>query len=137
MLGFPQETPQALARTLAFMKEIAPLVDTFSTLGVLVPFPGTPLYDDYHVEYGFTNWWLREEYSHYAPPPSMDDFERFYRHYVDDANLKLDFFRYTDQMRELMREVMRFKAEHNLQKLGLLEDPVFRAHPVAEVAAVA
>ena len=137
MLGFPQETPRALARTLAFMQEIAPLVDTFSTLGVLVPFPGTPLYDDYHVEYGFTDWWLREEYSHYAPPPPLDDFDRFYRHYVDDANLELDFFRYSDETRGLMREVMRFKAEHNLAKLGLLEDPVFRAHPVSEVAAVA
>src|SRR5262249_25027251 len=48
MLAFPQEGPAELERTLAFMQEIAPLVDTFSTLGVLVPFPGTPLYDDYH-----------------------------------------------------------------------------------------
>jgi radical SAM superfamily enzyme YgiQ (UPF0313 family) len=136
MLGFPQETPEALGRTLAFMEEIAPLVDTFSTLGVLVPFPGTPLYDDYHVEYGFTDWWLREDYSHYAPPPPIDDFDRFYRHYVDDANLELDFFRYSDEMKELMREVMRFKAEHNLRKMGLLADPVFRAQPIADVAAV-
>jgi radical SAM superfamily enzyme YgiQ (UPF0313 family) len=135
MLGFPQETPVALERTLAFMRRIAPLVDTFSTLGVLVPFPGTPLYEDYHVRYGFTDWWLREEYSHYVPPPPIDDFDRFYRHYVDDANLDLDFFRYTDEMRELMREVMRFKAEHNLERMGLLKDPVYRAHPVAEVAA--
>jgi anaerobic magnesium-protoporphyrin IX monomethyl ester cyclase len=137
MVGFPQETPRALARTLAFMQEIAPLVDTFSTLGVLVPFPGTPLYDDYHVEHGFTDWWLREEYSHYDPPPPVDDFDRFYRHYVDDANLELDFFHYTDELRGLMRDVMRFKAEHNLVKVGLLADPVYRAHPVAEVAAVA
>lgn len=136
MLGFPQETPRALERTLAFMHEIAPLVDTFSTLGVLVPFPGTPLYEDYHDEYGFTDWWLREEYSRYVPSPPIDDFDRFYRHYVDDANLELDFFHYSDEMRELMREVMRFKAEHNLRKMGLLKDPVFRAHPVAEVAAV-
>ena len=49
MLGFPQgKTPDALERTLQFMERIAPLVDSFSTLGVVVPFPGTPLYDDHH-----------------------------------------------------------------------------------------
>jgi hypothetical protein len=135
MLGFPQETPQALERTLAFMQEIAPLVDTFSTLGVLVPFPGTPLYDDYHEAYGFTDWWLREECSRFSAPPPIERREAFRRWYVDDANLELDFFRYTDEQRVLMREVMRFKAEHNLARMGLLDDPVFR--PVADVAAVA
>lgn len=129
MLGFPQETPVALERTLRFMERIAPLVDTFSTLGVLVPFPGTPLYEDYHVEYGFGEWWLREEYSRYVPPPPLSDFDRFYRHYIDDANLELDFFRYSDEMRELMHECMRFKAEHNLRKMGLLADPVFEPAP--------
>jgi anaerobic magnesium-protoporphyrin IX monomethyl ester cyclase len=137
MLGFPQETPAALERTIAFMQEIAPLVDTFSTLGVLVPFPGTPLYEDYHVEYGFTDWWLREDFSRYQPPPPIDDFDRFYRHYVDDANLELDFFRYSGELKELIREALRFKAEHNLARMGLLRDPVFRAHPVADVAPVA
>ena len=67
MLGFPQETPAALERTLRFMERIAPLVDTFSTMGVLVPFAGTPLYEDYHRDYGFTDWWLRESYSRYSP----------------------------------------------------------------------
>ena len=44
-------TLAALERTLRFMERIAPLVDTFSTLGVLVPFPGTPLYEDFHADY--------------------------------------------------------------------------------------
>ena len=95
MLGFPQEDPAALERTLEFMREIAPLVDTFSTLGVLVPFPGTPLYDDYHEAYGFTEWWLREECSRFSAPPPIEDREAFRRWYVDDANLELDFFRYS------------------------------------------
>ncbi len=126
MLGFPQETPEALERTYRFMERIAPLVDSFSTLGVLVPFPGTPLYDDYHVRYHFTRWWLREDYSHYAPPPPLDDFDRFYRHYIDDRNLDLDFFQYSDDMRAIIRACLRFKGEHNLRKMGLLKDPVFQ-----------
>jgi radical SAM superfamily enzyme YgiQ (UPF0313 family) len=129
MLGFPQETPAALERTLRFMQRIAPMVDSFSTMGVLVPFPGTPLYDDYHEQYGFTDWWLREECARYAAPPPIDDFDRFYRHYIDDANIELDFFHYSCEMRDMMRECMRYKGEHNLRMMGLLKDPVFRPAP--------
>jgi anaerobic magnesium-protoporphyrin IX monomethyl ester cyclase len=137
MLGFPQETPAALERTLAFMQRIAPLTDTFSTLGVVVPFPGTPLYDNFHAAYGFTDWWLREDHARHDPPPPVDDADRFYRHYIDDANLALDFFRYTPEMRALIRECLRFKAEHNLRAMGLLKDPVFRAAPPEWFAAPA
>ena len=126
MLGFPQDTPRTLHNTVRFMESIAPMVDTFSTLGVAVPFPGTPLYEDFHFQYGFTDWWLRESYSHYAEFPPVDDFDRFYRHYIDDANLELDFFRYTPAVREAIREALRFKGEHNLRRMGLLVDPVYR-----------
>jgi radical SAM superfamily enzyme YgiQ (UPF0313 family) len=131
MLGFPQESEEALERTLRFMERIAPLTDTFSTLGVVVPFPGTPIYDQYHTEYGFTDWWLREEYGRYTPPPPVEDRKAFYRYYTDDTNLELDFFRYSPGMRDLIRVCLRFKAEHNLEVMGLLPDPVFRPAPVA------
>ena len=38
MLGFPQETPTELESTLRFMERIAPMVDAFSTMGIVVPF---------------------------------------------------------------------------------------------------
>jgi radical SAM superfamily enzyme YgiQ (UPF0313 family) len=137
MLGFPQEDEAALERTLRFMERIAPLTDTFSTLGVVVPFPGTPLYDDHHEAYGFTDWWLREDHSRYAAPPPLEDAEAFYRYYTDDSNLELDFFRYRPGMRALIREGLRFKAEHNLKAMGMLPDPVFRPVPVASAVAAA
>ena len=133
MLGFPQETPDALQRTLDYMHRIAPLVDSFSTLGVAVPFPGTPLYDDHHGAYGFTDWWLREDYSRYPPPPPITDFDRFYRHYTDDANLDLNFFGYSDRIRDLIRQCLRFKADHNLRRMGLLRDPVFQPEPAMSI----
>src|SRR5207253_2142263 len=120
MLGFPEETPAHVERTLRFMERIAPLVDSFSTLGVLVPFPGTPLYDVHHERYGFTDWWLRESYARWTPPPSIDDRARWRRHYADDTNLELDFFHYSDEMRAAIRAALRFKADHNLRRLGWL-----------------
>jgi radical SAM superfamily enzyme YgiQ (UPF0313 family) len=120
MLGFPQETPLELERTLRFMERIAPMVDAFSTMGVVVPFPGTPIYDENHFLYSFTDWWLRPEYSRHTSPPPVDDADRYYRYYIDDANLELDFFHYSAEMRRAIRECLRFKAEHNLQRMGLL-----------------
>jgi anaerobic magnesium-protoporphyrin IX monomethyl ester cyclase len=120
MLGFPQETPVELERTLRFMERIAPMVDAFSTMGVVIPFPGTPLYEEFHSLYGFTDWWLREECSRFPTPPPLEDFDRYYRYYIDDANLDLGFFRYSPGTKRLIRECLRFKAEHNLQRMGLL-----------------
>ncbi|HWA28038.1 MAG TPA: radical SAM protein [Lacunisphaera sp.] len=131
MLGFPEETPEAIGRTLGFMERIAPLVDTFSTLGVVVPFPGTPIYDLNHEKYGFTRWWLREEFSHFEPMPPVTDFDRYYRHYIDDRNLELNFFHYTDAHRDAIRAALRYKGEHNLRMMGVLRQPVFDPEPVA------
>jgi radical SAM superfamily enzyme YgiQ (UPF0313 family) len=129
MMGFPQETPTALENTRRFMERIAPQVDYFSTLGVVVPYPATPIYDDFHAEYRFTNWWLEECYSRYTLPPSTDDFERFRQFYIDDANLELDFFRYSGEMRSMIRECLRYKAEHNLKKYGCGDGPHAPSHP--------
>ncbi|HEY3742093.1 MAG TPA: radical SAM protein [Bryobacteraceae bacterium] len=120
MLGFPQETPVELERTLRFMERIAPMVDAFSTMGVVVPFPGTPMYDDYHFLYGFTNWWQRPGYTRFVPPPPIADSERYYRYYIDDGNLDLDFFHYSPETRQSIRDCLRFKAEHNLERMGLM-----------------
>lgn len=120
MLGFPQETPTELERTRQFMERIAPMVDAFSTMGVVVPFPGTPIYDEFHERHGFTDWWLRPSHSRYAAPPPLDEFDRFYRYYIDDFNLELDFFHYSADMKRLIRECLRFKAEHNLRRMGMM-----------------
>ena len=135
MLGFAEDSPASLERTARFMESIAPMVDTFSTLGVVVPFPGTPIYDDRHADYGFTDWWLDERYSHYSAYPPLDDVARFDRFYIDDTNLQLDFFRYDAATRDMIRECLRIKGEHNLRHMGLLRDPVFAPEPMAAAAA--
>jgi hypothetical protein len=82
-------------------------------------------FDDWHASQGFTDWWLREDYSRYTAPPSIGP-RRVLQYYTDDTNLELGFFRYSPGMRDLIRECLRFKAEHNLKAMGLLPDPVFR-----------
>ena len=100
-------------------------------MGVAVPFPGTPLYDDYPPARtaSRTGGCARSTAATRAFPP-IDDCDRFYRHYIDDANLELDFFRYSRRDARLIRECLRFKGEHNLRRMGLLRDPVFAPTPV-------
>jgi radical SAM superfamily enzyme YgiQ (UPF0313 family) len=100
MLGFPQETPAALTRTLRFMERIAPLVDSFGTEGVVVPFPGTPLYEEFADECGFREWWLED----WCLAP--------------DGILERDFFRYPPESRDLIREGLRYQREHNAKRIG-------------------
>jgi radical SAM superfamily enzyme YgiQ (UPF0313 family) len=117
MLGFPGETPAQLERTLRFMERIAPLVNWFSTLGVVVPFPGTPIYETCHERDGFTDWWLRDEYLRYEPPPPVEH-ASFNRYYTGDPALEADFFHYSAEMKALIRDCLRFKGEHNLRAMG-------------------
>jgi radical SAM superfamily enzyme YgiQ (UPF0313 family) len=120
MFGFPGETPRQLENTLRFMERIAPLVDAFGAHGVVVPLPGTPIYDDFHTTYGFTDWWLREELSRYQPYPPLADFEGFYRRYIHDPHLDLDFFHYSAETRATIAACLKFKGDHNLRRMGLL-----------------
>ncbi len=119
MLGFPEDTPATLERSLRFMQRIAPMVDAFSTVGVVVPLPGTPLYETNHATYGFTDWWLREECARRADVPDLSATVRFRQYYASDPTLDLDFFRYDDATRALIRESLAFKAGHNLARMGL------------------
>src|SRR5262249_19476657 len=60
MFGWPDETDAELAATRAFMERAAPLAGGFNARGILVPHPGTEIYDRHHETYGFTEWWIRE-----------------------------------------------------------------------------
>ncbi len=120
MFGFPGETPRQLENTLRFMERIAPLADAFGANGVVVPLPGTPLYDQFHAAYGFTSWWLREELNSYQPFPPLTDFPAFYRRYTHDPHLDIDFFHYSTEMRTMIAACLKFKGEHNLRRMGLL-----------------
>jgi anaerobic magnesium-protoporphyrin IX monomethyl ester cyclase len=119
MLGFPQDTAASLERTLRFMERITPLVDTFSTMGVVIPFPGTPLYDDFHKRYGFTDWWLRESCDCSIPAPPISDLDNFKAYYCGDPALDYDFFHYSNEVREMIRGCLRFKGAHNLARMGM------------------
>jgi anaerobic magnesium-protoporphyrin IX monomethyl ester cyclase len=130
MFGFPNEGPAELGATLDLMRTLAPMTDFFNTRGVLVPFPGTAIYDQWADHYGFRDWWLDPSMVP-LEPDGLSPLELAHAQQTDPT-LALDFFRYTPEVRQLIAEGVRFKARHNhstLVRMGAAEPE--RGHAAA------
>ncbi len=110
MFGWPDETPAQLGCSLGFMEEMADVAGGFNARGVLVPYPGTEIYDKHHQHHGFTDWWLREPPIEYEPFPTAWSLSEISRAYRSDAALERNFFHHSVQMRELMQVALDMKA---------------------------
>ncbi|MDX1605735.1 MAG: hypothetical protein R3202_06050, partial [Candidatus Competibacterales bacterium] len=113
MFGFPGEGVNELRNTLGLMEALAPHTDFFNNRGVLIPFPGTTVYDRWHAEYGFTRWWLDPDRQITEPDWQGMDYNEVQRTLEQDPTLDLDFFRYSDPVRAAIAGCVRFKARHN------------------------
>lgn len=121
MFGFPQEKVSHLEASLAFMKQLAPLVDHFSPLGIPIPFPGTVLYKRYAKQYNFVNWWLdpnRIDLLHKPIPAGgfhgiEHDKWPALASQMEQALLQADFFNYTAEIKAAICRCLEFRHNHN------------------------
>lgn len=116
ILGFPWEAPETLDETLELMKDISPCVDFHPAIAsILIPFPGTEIYERYKDQFGFANWWLSEDRTFDAP--SIRTHPYYQRiSFRNGAVLDADFFHYPRKVRVKIHEVFRFMLASNLQK---------------------
>ncbi len=126
MFGFPGEDTESLNNTLALMETLAPHTDYFNTRGVLVPFPGTAIYDQHRDTYDLEGWW-RDPAMVPIEPDITDPVAAQEAHEVDPT-LALDFFRYSDDVRDLIAACVRYKALHNK---ATIETMIASAHKAA------
>ena len=128
MLGFPDETPAHLDTTLRFMEQAASHVHMFSPLGVVVPYPGTALYERHAQGFGFERWWLdrpRVATMQRAVTPggyAALDAARVWGVLaeMEEALLDADFFRYSEETRAAIRRCLDFRQRHNAPVGGML-----------------
>lgn len=118
MFGWPDESDAELDATLAFMDRAAPLASGFNARGVLVPYPGTEIYDRFHARFGFTEWWIREPPIDYAPFPATWARAEVTRAYASDAALARNFFRHPPDRLRRIEEALARKAELTLGKIN-------------------
>jgi anaerobic magnesium-protoporphyrin IX monomethyl ester cyclase len=113
IFGFPWEDPQATEVTLQLMRDLSPYILFHPAIAaVLVPFPGTEIYDRYKDEYGFARWWLDDDRSYDAPGT---DTHALYKNVMfrNGVVLDADFFHYSREMTRKIYEVFRFMYASN------------------------
>lgn len=125
MFGWPDETDAELEATIGFMDRAAPVAGGFNARGVVVPYPGTEIYQRNHVRFGFTEWWLREPALEYVPFPTSWDEAEIVRAYGHDPALDRNFFQHPQHRVERIREALVLKAERTmaiqLRRCGVAE----------------
>ncbi|OGP51146.1 MAG: hypothetical protein A2Y79_03395 [Deltaproteobacteria bacterium RBG_13_43_22] len=116
ILGFPWEGTEETKITLAFMKELAPYLREFhpAIASILVPFPGTEIYEKYKDQYGFANWWLNGK-RRYQPPRLKTHSLFECRVFPLGAVLDADFFHYPQAVKETIYDVFQFMYLFNLK----------------------
>jgi anaerobic magnesium-protoporphyrin IX monomethyl ester cyclase len=123
MFGFPGEGTDELKCTQDLMSELAETTDYFNTRGVLVPFPGTRIYDQWADTYDLRDWWL--DVANVPIEPDFSDPEDLLDYQETDPTLALDFFHYSDEVRTAVEACVRFKAEHNRARIRRLQQGLF------------
>jgi len=111
MFGWPDETDAELDSTIAFMDRAAPIAGGFNARGVVVPYPGTAIYERNHERFGFTGWWIREAPLEYVAFPTSWDESEILRAYGDDPALDRNFFRHPPHRIARIRDALTQKAE--------------------------
>ncbi len=122
MFGWPDETDAELDATIAFMERAAPLAGGFNARGVLVPYPGTAIYDGHHERFGFTDWWIAEPPIVYPAFPAEWSAAEVMRCYAADPALDRNFFRHPPSRVERIRAALHAKAEHTLGQVARLSE---------------
>ncbi|WP_455392458.1 B12-binding domain-containing radical SAM protein [[Eubacterium] cellulosolvens] len=113
MLGFPWEREKHLQDTLDFMVKINDLVDAYSARGVVIPYPGTELYEKSKDQYDLDNWWLRKKMD------INDKFDELRDIYLKDPILELDLFKYSYGVKKMIQKCLEYKGEQTMAKLGI------------------
>jgi radical SAM superfamily enzyme YgiQ (UPF0313 family) len=120
MWGFPGETAEDIARSIAFLKELAPMANSFTKGGILVPYPGTPIYEEYKERFGFERWWLKTEFADTGgkevEPPLFRS-----RFFDDEGQLTgKAFFNYPPDVKRQIVRAVGFINWHNETRRGWL-----------------
>lgn len=114
MFGWPDESDAELDATIGFLERAAPIAGGFNARGVVVPYPGTAIYEQHHARFGFTGWWIREAPLAYPAFPTAWDAAEIARAYAEDPALDRNFFQHPPRRVARIREALARKAELTL-----------------------
>jgi radical SAM superfamily enzyme YgiQ (UPF0313 family) len=112
MTGFPWETPAHVQNNIKFIKKISKYVNCFQLYGAVIPYPDTPIYEEYREKEGFTDFWLKDKYQNagmviyqnVANPYKVSTY--FQRNLYDDTYVAEDyFFKFTPKYKKAVAKM--------------------------------
>ena len=120
IFGFPWEDQKSIEKTSRLMQELSPYVEFHPAIAsVLIPFPGTEIYDKYKNEYHFENWWLQEDKTHTFITNSKRPY--YDRKLFSVGNvLDFDFFCYSDEIKQKILDLFIFMNKQNKKNMSHL-----------------
>ena len=106
MIGFPWDTRETIQETVSFMKELDP---DNSGLSIVVPYPGTELYEEY----------VKERFV----PRDLKKLDFSYFNQINPRMFNNNFSE--EEKRKIVMEVVRVFDKHNRKKvlMGLVTNP--------------
>jgi magnesium-protoporphyrin IX monomethyl ester (oxidative) cyclase len=115
MHGFPWESPEDIRQTRRFIKEIRRYANGIMPSGILIPFPGTELYEEYKNQHNFDGWWRtgKADVLGSASKVTQPLFELIFFSYYE---LGFDFFHYSRAVKKEIMKTARVIGRHNLLK---------------------
>lgn len=116
IFGFPWDDMKSTENTSHLMQEISPYVEFHPAIAsILIPFPGTEIYEKYKNEYHFENWWLKKDKTHSSATNSKRSY--FDTELFSTGNmLDFDFFHYSNEMKQKIQDLFMFMYIHNNKK---------------------
>ena len=109
MFGFPFENPESIENTIKLIKDIEPYVTDVQRAGLLIPFPGTTLYEEFKSQYDYDQWWLRPQ--DFMTNVRESEYRPLYKKFLfDDLGLleeKGRFFNYSKDIAKKIKKGMK------------------------------
>jgi len=104
MFGFPFEKPEHIRNTVKLIKQIEPYVSDFQRAGLLIPFPGTTLYEEFKDQYNYDRWWLQPQ--NFMTEVRESDYRPLFKKFLfDDIGLLNKNGRFFDYSDEVVKEI--------------------------------
>lgn len=117
MWGYPWETVPDIENSINFMKSLSVSSININPFGILIPFPGTELYEEYKKEYGFENWWLDKE-KFTGRPQTRTNGPLFGYFFFEDLGILEGngFFNYPKPIKRKINQAVKFIGNFNLKQ---------------------
>ncbi|MBN3038767.1 MAG: radical SAM protein [Candidatus Omnitrophica bacterium] len=121
MWGYPWETEQDLENTTKFISKIRPHVKEIMPGGVLIPFPGTEIYQQHKEQYGFDHWWLQR--ARFTGNYRIRTSTPLFRHFLFDDQGQFDGGGFFNLPKKLLKKIE--KSSRVIDRLNMM----YRHHP--------